>query len=789
MKKTRLLAILFIFLLMFLISCNNVIDEFLVKDSFIYYIGDDYPEYQEGLIVVFNNDDLSESVIIDDSHVNYDKEGTYTLIYILEYQDEVYKKYSNVEVLIKEDIYYNVYFESNLSVALRSVKILENNLVTMPTLTAEGKRLIGWYIDNEFTTKWDFNNDLVNEDIVLYAKWENLNTYNVSFETNGEDYISDLLLYEGSLIEDNYNLEREGYYFLGWYVDNDYHTLWDFQYDLVNEDLVLYAKWEEITKYLVSFETNMDILLDDIYVYENTLIEDIYQLESDGFSFSGWYLDSDFNNIWDFSNDIVKKDITLYARWVENELSFNFYYINDTHGAVLENYPHLGLAKIGNLIKDEKTNNPETTIFITGGDMLQGQYISNYYYGSNIIEILNDLSLDAFVIGNHEFDWGLDKVTQYFNGEHEVQANFPFLGANVIDLSTNEIAEDLKTYTIITKSNVKIAIIGTIGKGLESSIASERVSNYEFIDPIIETKYWSEVARSEGADIVVAATHGADEDNFNDAVRNFTGNSKVDIIFNGHSHRQYIYPSNRGGTLFHIMQTGSSGETVGRITLTYDPNDKKVINSQAKLLTASNENRLKSENPSIASKIDLYYDEVAWAYETITYSEGSYNQAKLTEYIAKLMQVYTDSDIGIHNTGGTRAPISYGEALNYSKLLQISPFDNKVITVLVSGRTIKNVAKGKVSYYIKSGLNVNSLNDDQLYKLATNDYIFGNNNYLKYGQNVDITNILVLDMFYNAVLSLAESHGYWTTELPINPNNVNLTTYMYVSFENKRYYF
>ena len=107
-------------------------------------------------------------------------------------------------------------------------------------------------------------------------------------------------------------------------------------------------------------------------------------------------------------------------------------------GAILYNPQNseLGMAKIANYIKNLKTEN---SIFVTGGDILQGQIISNSNRGALFIEIFNNLNLDAFVIGNHEFDWGLDVILPYFDpATMGIKANFPLLGANVIEKATGQ---------------------------------------------------------------------------------------------------------------------------------------------------------------------------------------------------------------------------------------------------------------------------------------------------------------------------------------------------------------
>ena len=60
------------------------------------------------------------------------------------------------------------------------------------------------------------------------------------------------------------------------------------------------------------------------------------------------------------------------------------------------------------------------------------------------------------VLGNHEFDWGLDVVTGYFDGNTENgEASFPLLGANVFYQGTTNIVEHIDPYTIIERDGIQ----------------------------------------------------------------------------------------------------------------------------------------------------------------------------------------------------------------------------------------------------------------------------------------------------------------------------------------------
>lgn len=458
----------------------------------------------------------------------------------------------------------------------------------------------------------------------------------------------------------------------------------------------------------------------------------------------------------------------------ENEIDFNIFYLNDFHGAVLnDGGGQMGLAYIGNLIIDEKLNNNDTTLFITGGDMLQGQLISNYYHGANIIEMFNDMELDAFVVGNHEFDWGIDKVTQYFDGTHNIQANYPLLGANVYDKATNQLADGFEPYTIVEKSGVKFAIIGLMGYGLESSIAYARVKDYEFIDPVERTSYYAKKARVEdGADIIIAVNHHQ-SDYYNKAVANFKGDEKVDMIFNAHTHRQYI--DNINGTP--IMQSGANGQFVGKVNISYHMQDG-ILDISMENLNTYYEPRLNTPNPMLASKIDGFYESICHLYEPIMVSNQNADRVTLAAYIGKLMQAKFGADIGLHNIGGTRANIFQYEELSYAKLHAISPFDNSVVLVDVKGYELLNIV-GDENPQFKAGLSWLNFDENATYTLATNDYMFGAIELLRNKEDAIFTQVSVLDLFVETVTNQSEVYDRWTIHLPLMFNEPNLTfTYL-----------
>lgn len=462
-----------------------------------------------------------------------------------------------------------------------------------------------------------------------------------------------------------------------------------------------------------------------------------------------------------------------------SNFDLTIYYLNDTHGAIEKSEDQLGLANIGNLILDEKAKNPETTLFIGGGDLLQGNILSNYYYGSSMIDMFNVMQMDAFVLGNHEFDWGLDQVLRYRDvNSSQVQANYPILGANILLKDTMERPALVDPYVIIEKGGLNIGIIGLIGQGLESSIATARVAPYVFDDPVKWASYYAKELRTEqDVDIVLTVIHGNDYMT-NQEVASLNGDSKVDAIFNGHSHSRYTQTIQRDGVDIPVIQSKANGEYLGKVTLSITQgivSSFKAVNLHPYESSSNTSDRIEKDNRLLTEKseIKLLIDEYKLVIsdllnDSIITSGEYYSESSLTQFMAEIIRKSVDADLGIHNYGGTRTSLNKGQEITVATLYQIFPFDNRVKYVYLKGEDIIDYANSSVAINFRSGLSLSNLNYQTYYKVATNDYIFDKVDYpFIYGEDPIDTGILIRDLLEEVLRNQAKSYQTFRIDQPV----------------------
>ncbi len=176
----------------------------------------------------------------------------------------------------------------------------------------------GWFLDKDFKQKWDFSNDVVTKNIKLYAKWEREIAV-VSFTIdNGSSIYHTETVNKGEEIENLYYIElptKEYYNFTGWYYFyNGDFIQWPY-WNIVEDDITLYAKWRKV-RASVNFNSNGGSLLNTIYPEMGDKIIKPNDPTKNLYRFIAWYKDETFLEEWDFDTDTVEESsIRLYAKW------------------------------------------------------------------------------------------------------------------------------------------------------------------------------------------------------------------------------------------------------------------------------------------------------------------------------------------------------------------------------------------------------------------------------------------------------------------------------------------
>ena len=445
--------------------------------------------------------------------------------------------------------------------------------------------------------------------------------------------------------------------------------------------------------------------------------------------------------------------------------TIEIYSVNDIHGLAYMDSTNFnnalsGFSKLGNFLNNQK-NMGKDAIFIANGDILQGSALSNYYYGLPMIEALNAMQFDGFVLGNHEFDWGIDKVENYKDGNSENgEANYPFLAANIVSKDTGEPMPWTVPYIIKQFGDVKVGVIGVIGD-VYNSISPSRVEDYIFLPYVDVVREYTHYLRTQqGVDIIIVSVHGYELAR-NQEIASYRGDYLVDAILNGHTHSSISQYIDRTGTRMPYVQTSASAtSTLAKITLVFNHDTKSVTSATAQILGTGS---FGSEDPQVRLILDVFSSDetyISFISEVLSQSVVFANTSSLATWGASVIRDYMGVDIGIINSGGFRKGIPLGN-FTMGFFVEVYPFDNYIKTVELSGAAIINLYASS-SLIFDDKFNVSTIVSSQMYTVAAVDYVFDQTKYpFLTGQNPTLTSILMRDLL---VQDLRNSNGTF------NPN-------------------
>jgi uncharacterized repeat protein (TIGR02543 family) len=213
--------------------------------------------------------------------------------------------------------YFAVTFEADGgSPAPEEQRVLEGAQVAEPGhMTKAGFIFDAWYADAEFAVIWDFETGAVTDNITLFAKW--LPAYTVTFVADdGSPSPAPQVIVAGGLVTQPDPMTKTGFGFGGWFLDAECTEEWDFANDTVDAVITLYAMWDA-NYHAVTFdvgETGTTVTPAKQNIAFNSKAAPPSLSDKTGYKLGGWYTDEARTNAWDFNEDVVTEDITLYLK-------------------------------------------------------------------------------------------------------------------------------------------------------------------------------------------------------------------------------------------------------------------------------------------------------------------------------------------------------------------------------------------------------------------------------------------------------------------------------------------
>ncbi len=440
-------------------------------------------------------------------------------------------------------------------------------------------------------------------------------------------------------------------------------------------------------------------------------------------------------------SDVVEQSITPAA-----DTKLVVMHTNDTHARVNEGkYDGMGFAKILTLINEVKAENPNVLV-LDAGDTFHGTTIASLVQGESIVQIMNMIGYDAMVAGNHDFNYGQERLVELAG-----MANFPILAANVVKEDGSYL---LVPYVI---KDVNGLLVGIFGLNTPETLYKSHPKNTEGLtyNDSIEVAKSMVAELSDKAHVIIALVHiGLDEETEVKSSDIAAAVDGIDLIVDGHSHTTLLEGMVVNNTM--IVQTGSFDRNLGMVEITYlngdvtniaasliVKDDTAEVSGDSGLLTLIGE--LEEKNNEITDVVvgntDVELDGVKEHVRS-----GPTNLGTL---ICEAMIAISGADAALTNGGGIRSSIDVGP-ITHGEIITVLPFGNTVVLLEVKGSVIKEAIENGIkslpevsgAYSHVAGMTFSydeskepgsrvteiliggdTLNPDKLYKLVTNDFL------------------------------------------------------------------
>lgn len=384
-------------------------------------------------------------------------------------------------------------------------------------------------------------------------------------------------------------------------------------------------------------------------------------------------------------------------------------FTSDVHCGIESNFGYAGLA----MVRDAYKNAGYHVLLVDNGDSIQGEPVGTMTTGEANIKLMNAVGYDIATMGNHEFDYGMDR---FF--ELSKMANFPYISCNFNKGGELQFAP----YIIKEFDGVKIAFVGiTTPKTLTSSTPKYfQDENGNFIYGFFEDETGEGLynavqkavddARAEGASIVIAMAHLGNEAEcspytYKDVIANTTG---INALLDGHSHdTDHVEMRNKARETVLRQGCGTKMEGIGYLKIAAKNGAMKAgvmmwnnddfnatqlyqLDTDVTKAVAEATETLNAKLAEVVAKTDVELtinDPVAVTEEGKPVRIIRNAETNLGDLCADAYRYVSGADIAFVNGGGIRVSIKEGD-ITLNDILKVHPFGNALCVCEATGQQI-----------------------------------------------------------------------------------------------------
>ena len=236
-----------------------------------------------------------------------------------------------------------------------------------------------------------------------------------------------------------------------------------------------------------------------------------------------------------------------------------------------------GLSRVATAVRTVRTEG-KAVLLLDSGDTIEGSPVEAMVFsgaipdrGDPVVRAMNIVSYDAMAVGNHEFNFGLERIEK-----SRRESRFPWLSANIV---REDGTPAFEPYVVRVIAGLRVGILGLTTKNIPFWEPPAHIAGLRFLDTVETAKRFVPLLRGKKkCDVVVVITHQGFERDLATGRQNGTEAENqayaiamevdgIDLLLTGHTHIA-IEPQRLRKTW--ISQPGRFGNTVTRFDLTFE---------------------------------------------------------------------------------------------------------------------------------------------------------------------------------------------------------------------------
>lgn len=389
-----------------------------------------------------------------------------------------------------------------------------------------------------------------------------------------------------------------------------------------------------------------------------------------------------------------------------------------------------GAAYFATHLKRLRAQAKHSVLLSAGDNVGASPTTSALFHDEPTIEFMNNMGVAASAVGNHELDEGYAELRRMERGgchpkdgcqfrEHFRGARFPILAANMTFEKDNRPAA--LPFTVTWAGGMPIGVIGVPLEDLPSVVSAEAIKGLKFGDEVAAINRAADQLDRFGVKAIVVLLHQGDntEGGGPNDCRTTPGpareiaqkaSAKVDVIFTGHSHQQYVCsindPANQPRP---VLQGASFGRILSTVDARIDWRTRDIVRSSVKAQNfvvtrdVAEDARTKAlVEEAKAKAAPIANRAVGSITADVTRTAAPSGESQLGNLIADSQLAATataGAQLALMNPGGVRTDLTFtssaaGEGngvVTYGEAYAVQPFGNILQTISLTGAQLKAV--------------------------------------------------------------------------------------------------